>query len=172
MIYPISTYQIGDVLTVPCELAGERYIHYGFADGFGRVIHGSKRKLVFLEESEAEFSGGKPIQVCAEITSADGKRIAYERARSFIGNPYNVITDNCEHFVRWAHGLEKESRQIQKYGLVATGGIVVASSRNPVMLGAAAGGAIGAYCTPEGESPEGYTMLGMAIGALLIAALK
>ncbi len=158
---------MGDVLTVSCEMAGERYTHYGFADGCGGVIHGSKRKRSFLEESEAEFSDGKPIRICTDITSED-KRLAYERARSWIGKPYNCLTDNCEHFVRWAHSMEKESRQIQKYGISIAGYAIAVKSRNPVMQGAAIGGSIGSYFTPEGESPAGYALAGMVVGAFLV----
>ncbi len=34
------------------------------------------------------------------------------RARSFIGTRYDLFGWNCEHFVAYAHGLQKQSPQV------------------------------------------------------------
>ena len=169
-LHSISQYQKGDVVAVSCE-TGIRYDHLGISDGNGRVIHNSKARSRVVEESEKEFSGGLPIRVYHEITS-DDKIAAYDRARSRVGQAYDLFSDNCEHFVRWAHGLVKESRQLQKYTCIAAGGLAVTKSKNPLMQAAGAGGLIGAAITPEGEDPTSYavggSLLCFAIAALLL----
>ena len=51
------------------------------------------------------------------------------------GDLYNALTDNCEHFVRWAKTGRKKCRQMEQVGVAAAGGVG----------GVAAGGGIGTF---------------------------
>ncbi|MFZ5478321.1 MAG: hypothetical protein ACOZNI_16255 [Myxococcota bacterium] len=35
------------------------------------------------------------------------------RARQKLGLPWDLLSWNCEHYIRWCHGLEPESPQVQ-----------------------------------------------------------
>lgn len=173
MVYDITFLgrQMGDILSVICDFHGVSYHHYGFAVGDGRVIHASKVKGKVVEESEAEFSAGKPITVCRAITSND-KVAAYQRVKSQIGKSYHLFADNCEHFVRWGHGLKKESRQIQKYALASVGGGIAIKSQHPAVQAMGTGAALGSLMTPEHESPVGYAIAGAMIAGGIAAVLS
>ena len=109
-----ATALAGTVLCVFCNF----YFHYGIADGRGGVIHARKDKGVVHDKSLKNFGNGGIAKIDSDITS-DDLRAAYKRALGYVGNPYDLLFDNCEHFVRWAHGLEKESTQIQRGVILA-----------------------------------------------------
>jgi hypothetical protein len=53
------------------------------------------------------------------------------RARSLIGMRYDVGSANCEHFVRWCHGLEPESPTVRTWltvGALVAGGLLLAKA--------------------------------------------
>jgi hypothetical protein len=53
------------------------------------------------------------------------------RARSLIGMQYDAGNANCEHFVRWCHGLEPESPQLQQWltvGAIALGAYLLSKA--------------------------------------------
>jgi len=69
---------------------------------------------------------------------------AITRARALItlksgSDLYNLLTYNCEHFVRWAKTGRKDCRQLKQVGVAAAGGVG----------GMAAGGGIGTYMKPQ-----------------------
>lgn len=76
------------------------------------VISNSSRRGGVYEETIDVFTGGREMNVHGYIGSLD-PNIAISRARSKIGSCYNIFHWNCEHFVRWAHGLVPESRQLK-----------------------------------------------------------
>ena len=76
------------------------------------------------------------------------------RARERLGDGYNVLSDNCEHFVTWARTGKGESKQVKKgtgAGLVGLGagavaGAVIGSAFAPgvgTIVGGIVGGALG-----------------------------
>jgi len=82
--------------------------HYGLCTGYGTVIHASRR-FGKVEESDFEtFCHGRVPQVVQRV--ANGSEIV-ARARSRKGQRYNVLNNNCEHFVTWA--LEGKGRSAQ-----------------------------------------------------------
>lgn len=111
MIY----YPVGTTLRIFIGI----YWHYGIADGFGNVIHNSKRWVKVVIESEKDFSCGRRVEV-SKIAGND-MELAAVKAQECIGKPYNLFTSNCEHFVRSVHGLSVESIQLQKYTLAMAG---------------------------------------------------
>ncbi len=88
--------------------------------GGAMVISNSFRRGGVVEESIAEFSGGRKMRVGGIVPSTDPMHTV-ARARSKIGTRYNLFTWNCEHFARWAHGITPESPQLQRFGAVVLG---------------------------------------------------
>jgi hypothetical protein len=48
-------------------------------------------------------------------------------ARSLIGQPYNVLQSNCEHFVYHCHGQQPNSPQVAAVAVVAALGLLFAA---------------------------------------------
>lgn len=146
------------------------FYHYGIADGQGGVIHNSKKHMMVTHESEADFSEGKPILI-SEITNNNLSHALY-KAKSFIGMPYNLIKSNCEHFVRLCHGLEIESKQIQKYLLVSvTTGIAYKSSQ-PIVRIASGAASLAALFTSREENPFSNAAMAALIATGLYLAIS
>ena len=83
-----------------------------------------------IERPYWEFCGNHPIQQHG-FPGGLHRREVMERARSLVGQPYDAINNNCEHFVRWCHGLERESPQLKRFvalGAVAIGAWLLASA--------------------------------------------
>ena len=85
------------------------------------LISLSYRTGSVLEEPWDLVVGNKTYE-CSPIKGADPADIVIRRARSYIDSEisYNLLTFNCEHFVRLVHGLPMQSIQVQKtiYGAV------------------------------------------------------
>lgn len=82
-------------------------------NGFYKLISASQRTGTVQEESWLEVTQGKKTYV-AEYTSAVSVYDALTAARSQIGKwAYSVTGRNCEHFVKWATGLEVTSTQVK-----------------------------------------------------------
>lgn len=106
----------GEIIRVSLGL----YDHYGIVteiDYFGQlsVISNSKKHGCVTEESFETFSnGGKVFRVgFPSNLSADQ---VVEEARRKLGEKYELFSDNCEHFVNWAHNLEPKSEQLRLLG--------------------------------------------------------
>jgi hypothetical protein len=81
--------------------------------------------------------------------------------------PYNLMKNNCEHFVRLAHGLKKESTQIQQYSIAALGIGVVLKSNNAFIQSVAGAATIASLLTPSEKSPFKNIAIFVGIVALL-----
>lgn len=86
--------------------------HVGIATGYGTVIHASRR-FGRVEESElADFlAGGRAEVIPYRHASLTGSEIVV-RARSKKGMRYNVLINNCEHFVSWVLTGRRRSQQL------------------------------------------------------------
>lgn len=85
--------------------------HVGLATGYGTVIHASRR-FGRVEETElADFLGGGRAQVVPYAHTLSGSEIV-ARARSKKGQRYNVMINNCEHFVSWVLTGKGRSKQL------------------------------------------------------------
>lgn len=100
-------YQAGDIIRV--RVHGVIF-HEGIITEHGRVISNSRRRGGVFEESLRVFSGGKKIQNLGALAGFD-PQVAVNRARSQIGQPYDLVAYNCQHFVRWCYGLKPKSHQ-------------------------------------------------------------
>ena len=111
------------------------YIHYAivsdrYSNGAPNVISLSFRMCGVLEEPWDEVIGNRRV----EISPIRGKRPAIEViqfARSYINSSlrYNLFTCNCEHFVRFVHGLKVESKQLHQ----AIAGAVFGVALSPLL---------------------------------------
>ena len=137
--FPIAKtiYAAGTTLFTLCGA----YYHYGIADGNGGVIHARKKEGVVHDTSLKNFGNGGIVKIDSDITS-DDLCAAHKRALEYIGKPYDLFSDNCEHFVRCAHGLKKESIQLQRGMIIAVS--VIAGIAIPQARGVAIHTAVGA----------------------------
>lgn len=104
------------------------YIHYGIVTGHNKVTHNSKKHGYVLEQSLYEFTGNKRIRVCNQITSKN-KLLAVFRAKSRMGERYDLEHFNCEHLVKYAHGINGKT-QVQEYQHIARTSLDLATAIN------------------------------------------
>ncbi len=90
-------------------------------DGKPNLISLSYRAGAVLEEPWDTVVGKYPIEL-SSIRGGDSAEVVLKRARNYLNSEinYNLLTFNCEHFVRLVHGLPAESRQVQRalYGAI------------------------------------------------------
>lgn len=84
--------------------------HFGIATGYGTVIHTSARFGRVEETDMADFSQGKSVRALHLSADISGAELV-ARARSRKGDRYNVLVNNCEHFVTWV--MEGKARSAQ-----------------------------------------------------------
>ena len=114
--------------------------HKGVYMGGNDVIHNAKKTGV-SRTSLNGFSRKKNICKDNAITSNDRAAVC-RRARATVGRKYNFLIDNCEHFAREMHGLEKECGQfreiwecIKAVGLINAETIKTLSPKGVLMFG-------------------------------------
>ncbi|MGR5064962.1 lecithin retinol acyltransferase family protein [Photobacterium sp. DNB22_13_2] len=159
-----ANFPAGTVLRIRCST----YWHYGIADGYGHVIHNSKKWRRIERETEPEFSEGRRIEVSDIIGS--NPRAAVRYATSKLGRTYNLFNRNCEQFVREAHGLPIECTQFQRLVVAAAGGYMTVSAPSTLIKMAGVGLFIGAVLTSSEKQPYQNAVKGakLAVGASLI----
>lgn len=144
------------------------YPHEGIADGVGGVVHNSKIYGQVVRTSFAEFSCGQEVFICDDVPFTDGDS-ALARAMSAIGTPYALWSGNCQHLVRWAHGLEPESPAIQKAVMAASGLALAGFSKNSALQCVGLCMSAGAVTAPSGRSPVAHGLAwALAGGALAV----
>lgn len=97
--------------TIATNAFGPFYTHLGIMSDNGQVIHASKRVGEVVEESLAAFTQGNSWW----LSPIKGNKPANEViswARSRMGQRWDLFSSNCEHFVRMAHGLPKQCKQM------------------------------------------------------------
>lgn len=117
-----SSLSPGSVISIRYPL----YKHFAIVsdcsiDGKPSLISLSSRTGGVLEESWNTVVDKYPIEL-SSLRGDDTTEIVLKRARSYLNSDikYNLLTFNCEHFVRLAHGLPVESKQVQRaiYGAI------------------------------------------------------
>ena len=105
--------------------------HFGALTGrhlFGMpptIISASKFRQTVVEELPLQFSFGAPIYAHG-VWSNQPWQETIRKARSQLGQPYRLFGNNCEHFVRFCHGLPPESPQLAgAVGVAIVAGIVL-----------------------------------------------
>lgn len=140
-------YNLGDVLSI--QYIG--FKHYGIYAGDGRVIHNSKQVKRVEDVSLEEFTDNRQIQL-SNIRS-ENPALSVQEAKKYLGLPYGLFSENCEHFVRTTCGLVKESTQVQKYLITALGTGALLKSDNNIIKAAGGAAAAAALLTPSEQSP-------------------
>lgn len=112
---------VGTVLRVSHDL----YDHVGLLSD--RLIQGERSVLSFsaaadglVEEPYSAFSAGRPVFSDGYLGHLPPE-VVLQRARSKFGQVYSWTQFNCEHLVRYAHGVRVESPQFQRLMLLAGG---------------------------------------------------
>ncbi|MNF58679.1 NC domain protein [compost metagenome] len=96
------------------------YQHHGIYIGQQHVIHyqglfgGNETNLV-AQSSLREFSQGNAIRVQAHPCRRFSGKKSVERAHARLGErQYNLLLNNCEHFVMWCIEGESASAQVRQ----------------------------------------------------------
>lgn len=90
-----TKYKQGDVLQVH-KSGGVK--HFGIYIGSGNIIDNSPSLGRVSIRSLRDFSPASKINVLKHQSKYTGFEIV-ERAMQRLGRPYNILTQNCEHFV-------------------------------------------------------------------------
>jgi hypothetical protein len=159
-------YKLGQVLVI--QYTG--FKHYGIYVGENTVIHNSKKYQRVEEIDLASFADNRNIELSS--IAAKNPALAAQNARKYLGIPYSLFSENCEHFVRTTCGLVKESTQVQKYLISAIGIGVLLKSDNSVVQAAGGAAAIASMLTPSESSPVKNVAIAtcLAAGIAFLAA--
>ena len=107
------------------------YHHYAIVsdrlhDGKPMLISLSYRTGSVMEEPWDEVARGSSVQLSNLQSSLDAGEVV-ARARARIGNVrYNLLKNNCEHFVRDVLGLPARSRQVEHAAGVGVSALLLA----------------------------------------------
>ena len=101
------------------------YWHWGIVtdswkDGEQTVISCSGLRRMVVEEPMSNFRQGNSIQP-RNFTSTLPVREVLVRARGKLGQRYDLLNWNCEHFVYDSFGLVKQSPQLKQLAICAIG---------------------------------------------------
>lgn len=105
----------------------EGIVSDAFSLGEPYVISNSRRTGLVAEEPLSAFSQGRDLQVLEPLADVPVWWLLL-RARSRVGEPWRLLTWNCEHFVRWCYGVRVESPQLQLAGALLLVGAVAAKA--------------------------------------------
>ena len=105
----MAKYIKGDHLVTNIDMFGITE-HHGLYIGSGEVIHLTAEDGKVVQTRLDSFSDGGKIRVKRGVSTSQK---AIMRARSKLGRKgYNLITNNCEHFVNWCIDGKKVSKQV------------------------------------------------------------
>jgi hypothetical protein len=106
-------------------------VHAGFMqEPVIRTVLSSHKTPVNL--SAAEFSGGKPIYIVSYPSQRNRWEVV-QNALSVLSFDYCLLTNNCEHFYRRAHGLNPVSLQVLAVGAALIGYVALSiANRSPL----------------------------------------
>ena len=95
-------------------------------DGKPMVIASASNSAGVAEVPWDSFTGGRPCFVEGYPSELHPYEVLYN-ARCLIGQPYNVLTANCEHFVYGGHGQQPSSPQVAMVLTLSALGLLVAT---------------------------------------------
>jgi hypothetical protein len=127
------TFKPGTVLSVSRGL----YRHVGIASNFlvegeQGVISASSKFGHVVEQTLSEFADGGSVRNDGYPGTLP-PAVVLMRARRCLGQRYNLLFSNCEHFARHAHGLRVASPQliIAAWAAIVIGVVVFAGRTKP-----------------------------------------
>ena len=164
-----KTYPIGHLLCVDHKFYG----HVGISDGNGHVYENAYRTGGRGKVSLKEFSGGKRIIDIGIISSSIKPDQIIENAEALIADKkkYNILFNNCEHFVRDVCEVDIKSPQIRQAIFLAVSTAVALKSKDPRIKGAATGAVIGTLLTKFSKNVIIKRLIGASFGLLIGIAL-
>jgi hypothetical protein len=106
----------GMVVAVSLRRFGTLLQHVGIVtdwdwQGQAWVISNSLARRGVVEEPLADFAAEQPVKILGYFGTLTPEAVV-QRARSRRGDQWKLFSWNCEHFVRWAHGIEPASPQL------------------------------------------------------------
>jgi hypothetical protein len=111
------TLQAGDKIWTNGRLGAR---HYGIYAGNGYVIHASKDLGHVACEPLATFLDGEPVWIDSRA-KAGFEWVVVQRAKAYMGRPYDLVWFNCEHLASIAQDGEASSPQLQRAVLALAG---------------------------------------------------
>ena len=155
------------------------YTHHGIYIGAGEVIHysgfGDSVSGPVCRASIERFSGGMPTTVLPHPLAVHDSEARIARAYTRLGeNSYNLVTNNCEHFVDWCIYGTKTSKQVNTVlSAVGSHAAGIVPGGRAIMGIVAAGSAIksGYEAASESDKPVEAVVKVAAKSALATAAV-
>ncbi|WP_424191188.1 hypothetical protein ACMYR3_08335 [Ampullimonas aquatilis] len=89
-----------------------------FIMGERSVLAFSAQAGGFVEQPYSAFAAGRAV-TSDGYPSGLPSQVVMQRARLKQGQAYSWMDFNCEHFVRYAHGLPVESPQLRQWAFLA-----------------------------------------------------
>lgn len=132
MSAPVDLIEVFQFLPGTVLSVGSGPEHFGLLTHQQTVISASKVHGEIVEETLWQFAAGQQIfshGVWSPQPWQDTMHIAYAQ----LGQPYRLFNNNCEHFVRYCHGLERKSPQLAAaigLGLAVAVACIYAASRS------------------------------------------
>ena len=109
----------GTIISTPKGLVRHHgLLSYNSSLGSYTAISSSGKYGQVVEEPLEMFANGKQIRNEGYPGNKPPQEVI-EIAKSLVGDKYNLFKNNCEHFVRKAHGIKPESPQLLAFILLA-----------------------------------------------------
>jgi hypothetical protein len=116
--------QLGTLISIPTHVF---YRHFGIVTARGTVISNSARHGGAREETFEQFCVGRNWRIEPSPSNLPYWAVL-QRAAQLMDRPYNVLTWNCESFVKASYGLSPSSDQVIVSALLALGGVAIVLS--------------------------------------------
>lgn len=114
-----NSLQPADAVMLRKKLFGmvDHYVIYvGEVDGSHKFVANHSEGVSFVSETELhEYSKTlEPIHIERFEGTEEDRRSALKRAFSALGQPYRLLSSNCEHFKNWVQEAKWSSPQVKK----------------------------------------------------------
>ncbi|VVM39720.1 hypothetical protein PS662_02908 [Pseudomonas fluorescens] len=154
------------------------YTHHGIYIGAGEVLHysgfGDSVSGPICRVSLEKFSGGMPTVVKPHLFAVHDAEERIARGYTRLGeNSYNLVTNNCEHFVNWCIDGTTTSEQVRSVLSVAGSKVAhIIPGGSAVVTALAVGSALknGFDAASESEKPVEAALKVTGKSALIGAA--
>jgi hypothetical protein len=113
------------------------FTHHGIDIGDGTVVHYLEGEAIMRTPKDF-FARGQPIRV-QEYAVSDPPEVVVQRALSRLHErDYNIVFNNCEHFVTWCKTGRQQSDQVQAaLAAGAVGSVLLGPLAVPALAGVA-----------------------------------
>jgi hypothetical protein len=165
----LKIYPKGHLLCVNHKL----YEHVGISDGCGHVYENAYRTGGRGKVSLKEFSHGKKIIDIGIVPGSIEPDQIIEKAEVLIADKkrYNLLFNNCEHFVREVCGVDIKTPQIQQAIFSAVSTAVALTAKDSRIKGIATGAAVGSVLSKGKKHAMIQSLIGASFGLLVGMAM-